>query len=96
MVDISPLMILVLILAGLAAILVYWRFAKKPPKRRIVIHDATKIKIQAQGKKTCPACQDPLDGLPLARCKRDLSHVIHAECKELVKSICPECKGEIG
>jgi len=84
----------ILLLLGVVAILV-WVFARKIRKKRIVIHPKEKVILYAQGKQNCPACRTPFDGLPVVRCKRDSSHVIHAVCKEMVKGRCPDCNGQI-
>lgn len=85
--------LLLSVLLGLAAIVVWLVKRRRTP--RIVIHPKSQLKIQAQGKKNCPACQEALDGSPVARCRADPSHVIHAQCKELVRGICPECRGRM-
>jgi hypothetical protein len=63
-------------------------------KPRIVIHPAAKVIMHGNAKRNCPACQEPLDGLPVAKCRLG-NHVIHAMCKDLVKGRCPQCNGPI-
>jgi len=81
----------VLLLAGLAVTL-FVVLRKKP---RIVIHPRERVILYAQAKHNCPACLEPLNGSPVARCKRDPWHEIHAECRELVNGQCPQCKSPI-
>jgi hypothetical protein len=93
--SVTWVVVLIVALVGLATIVVLLRSLGRRRKPRIVIHEKSKLKIQAQGKKNCPACQESLDELPVARCKLDPSHIIHAQCMELVRNICPECKGQM-
>src|SRR6266851_477665 len=90
----SDFVLPVLLLAGLAAIL-FFVLARKPRKGRIVIHPKDRVILYAQAKHSCPACLNPLNGLPVARCKLDPSHEIHAVCREMVKDKCPQCNGPI-
>lgn len=48
-------------------------------------------------KQTCPACTaEMLADEPWEKCRANKDHVIHARCVDLVRNICPICKGGIG
>lgn len=50
-------------------------------------------------KMVCPACREPFtaaelgDSSALSRCRRSAHHVVHRDCRSLVRSRCPVCKG---
>jgi hypothetical protein len=90
-----------LVLAAALGLVIFLLRKREPakPKLRIKIHGKDKIKLVAGGSgkpKTCPACKGVLEeGGRRARCSLNKKHEIHWECRELLKGICPTCKGQL-
>jgi hypothetical protein len=89
----------VLIVVFLAAILFLLVKIRRPTRRRSRIRILPKetVIILAGGDRPCPACGEPLrEGDVLAKCNANAAHVVHKECKLMVKEKCPTCGGKLG
>jgi hypothetical protein len=93
--------VVLLVVAALIGLVVYLGRKREPrkPQLRIKIYGKDKVKLVAGGSgkpKICPACKVILeDGGHRARCSLNEKHEIHADCRDLVKGICPTCKGKM-
>jgi hypothetical protein len=99
MFDFATWMVLLFMVA--AAVLAFALYKRRwaQPRLRIKIHPKERVVLVAEGKrkpKNCPACMSPLEeGGPRARCELNAGHEIHEDCRQLVKGICPTCKGKL-
>jgi hypothetical protein len=97
---VSALTVTVLIVLGLAILCVFIFLAKTGRlygrRPRIKILPKETVIILARGDSPCPACGLPLrEGDAVAKCKANAAHVIHKECKRMVKERCPSCGGKL-
>ncbi len=94
----SVFTVTVLILLGLVTVLIF--LAKtgrlQGHRKRIRILPKETVIILSRGDHPCPACGLPLrEGEAVAKCIANAAHVVHKECKRMVKERCPSCGGKL-
>jgi hypothetical protein len=97
---VSVFAVTVLILLGLAAVgfLIFLarhgKLGRSKPRIRILPKE--KIMIYATGVRACPACGVNFrEADAVAKCEKNEAHVVHKECKAMMKGECPTCGGRL-
>jgi hypothetical protein len=82
------------LLAVLIFAVIYFRRRRKPRIR--ILPKEKGVLIRAAAKRHCPVCGNLLEtGQATVHCTLNSAHVVHVECKQLMKGLCPTCRGAL-
>lgn len=86
---------LVLFLVAMIVFAVIYYKRRSRPRIKFLPKEKTVV-ITAAAKRHCPACSNvlaPEQGT--VKCTLNPAHVVHKECKQLMKGTCPTCRGAL-
>jgi len=86
----------VLILLTTVATGVFIYRKRKGSRKRIKILPKERVRIDPAAVRRCPACGESLTNREsTARCSANSAHVIHQQCRTMVRGICPTCSNKL-